>query len=163
MSATRTILLGTALGLAAGAMTLAQDGGTAPLPKIDASTQTAAPLAPQVTEASILGLGAPSDADNVTPLPEGSALVAVADDILGTRVYDANSAWVGEVSAFLPAPEAPDPRVVIDIGGFLGFGETPVEIEADDVAVAWTADGDVAFATVELTEAELELMALSQG
>ena len=86
-----------------------------------------------------------------------------ADDILGTRVYDANSAWVGEVSAFLPAPEAPEPRVVIDIGGFLGFGETPVEIEAGEITVAWTADGDVAFATVELTEAELELMARSQG
>lgn len=160
MSATRTILLGTALGLAAGAMTLAQDGGTAPLPKSDAG----APMATtQVTQASILGIGAPSDPDSVTPLPRGPALVAVADDILGTRVYDANSAWVGEVSAFLPAPEAPEPRVVIDIGGFLGFGETPVEIEAGEITVAWTADGDVAFATVELTEAELELMARSQG
>lgn len=161
MSATRTILLGTALGLAAGTMALAQAGGTALIPKNDAGPATE--VAPRVTEASILGTAAPSDADSVTPLPQGPALVSAADDILGARVYDAKSAWVGEVSAFLPAPEAPEPRVVIDIGGFLGFGETPVAVDADGISVAWTKEGDVAYAMVALTEAELEMMARAQS
>ncbi|MCB1355211.1 MAG: hypothetical protein KDK53_01485 [Maritimibacter sp.] len=154
MSATYTILLGTALGLAAGAMALAQDAATPSL------SNNAPPLA---TEASVLGIGMPADADIITPLPEGAALVAAVDDILGARVYDANSEWVGEVSAFLPAPAAPDPRVVIDIGGFLGFGQTPVAVDAEGVSVAWTKDGAVAFATVDLTEADLEMMARAQG
>ena len=156
MSATYTILLGTALGLAAGAVTLAQ-GSDVPLP---APVETAAAPA---SDMPLPGIGRPADAATQTPLPHGPALVALADDLLGTRVYDARDEWVGELSAFLPAPGAPNPDVVIDIGGFLGFGETPVAIASDHIAIAWTDAGEVAYAMVALTEAELELMAQTQG
>ncbi len=164
MSATRTILLGTALGLAAGAAAFAQTADT-PTTASDYSIEPETGNAIELPTDGALGIDIDTTAEAIveTPLPEGEALAAAADDLIGARVYDANQEWVGEVSEFLPASGTGDPRVVIDIGGFLGFGETPVAVEADDITVAWTEAGEIAHATVALTEAELEQMANSES
>lgn len=162
MSATRTILLGAALGLAAGAMTLAQDTQTPPA-TLASSAQTAEATDPPAASILIPRMDALAPNVTRTPLPQGPALVAAADDLIGARVFDSNQEWVGEVSAFRPAPSAVDPRVVIDIGGFLGFGETPVAVDADAITVAWSESGKVVYATVDATEAELETLAQNQS
>lgn len=164
MSATRTILLGTAFGLAAGAATIAQDADTSTaVTDYGVEAETSNTL--EIPEDGSMGLDRESMSNIAaeTPLPEGEELVAAADDLIGARVLDANQEWVGEVSEFVPAASSGEPRVVIDIGGFLGFGETPVEISADDITVAWTEDGDIAHTTVAMTEAELEQMAKSDS
>lgn len=163
MSATRTILLGTALGLAAGAVTFAQGSETTLPIQAEPAARAVETVDLSLPDLPLPGIGRPADAATETPLPQGRALVGVADDLIGTRVYDSTDKWVGKLSGFLPAPEAPNPDVVIDIGGFLGFGETPVAIAADLIAVAWTDAGEVAHATVALTEAELERMAQTQS
>jgi len=164
MSAVRTSLLGTALGLAAGAAALAQNADM-PTPASEYGVEAETGNTVELPVDGSLGTDMDSTAEAIveTPFPEGEDLAAAADDLIGARVYDDNQEWVGEVSEFLPASGAQDQRVVIDIGGFLGFGETPVEVEADDITVAWTETGEVAHAKVTLTEAELEQMAKSES
>ncbi|WP_417628112.1 hypothetical protein [Pararhodobacter aggregans] len=95
---------------------------------------------------------------------EGETLVDVAsvtelDTLIGARAYDSNAEWVGEISAVLPADaEGNEERFVIDVGGFLGIGEKPVALTADDLRVAVDADGDVEHVVVSRTQAELEAM-----
>ncbi|PTW99563.1 PRC-barrel domain-containing protein [Pararhodobacter aggregans] len=95
---------------------------------------------------------------------EGETLVDVAsvaelDTLIGARAYDANAEWVGEISAVLPADaEGNEERFVIDVGGFLGIGEKPVALTADDLRVAVDAEGDVEHVVVARTQAELEAM-----
>ena len=167
MTATRTIFFGAALGLAAGAAALAQDAdapATTPL-GADSGTQMEIGQNPELPLDGMMGeqMELTADTKVETALPEGDALVAAADELIGARVYDANEEWVGEVSELLPATGTEDQRVVIDIGGFLGFGETPVEIDADDITVAWTDAGEIDHARVALTEEELERMANSES
>lgn len=148
MSATRTIILGAALGLAFGAAALAQD------------TQTNDLGTDRVQEAQT---GTTPDTTDLMPLPEGEALIAAADALIGTRVYDINDEWVGEVSEVIPATGTEARQIVIDIGGFLGFGETPVAVDADVMTVAWTPTGEVDHALVDMTEAEIEQRARSDS
>lgn len=168
MSAARTILLGTALGLAVGAAALAQEAAQEVAPD-----DTATDFAPEDQPANTLEiplpgvLGLDPDAGQETtvevPFPEGEALIAAADELIGARVYDTDDVLVGEVSELMPATGDQERRVVIDIGGFLGFGETPVAVDADAMTVAWTETGEVDHARVAMSEAQLEQLARADG
>lgn len=169
MTATRTILLGAAFGLVAGAAALAQEAGTTAPAPLDGTTANTMESETGSETGSGLGLDMDLDLDitadvgTETDLPQGEALLAAADELIGARVYDANREWVGEVSELLPATGVDEQRVVIDIGGFLGFGETPVAVDAEAITIAWTEAGGIDHATVAMTEAELEQLANSES
>jgi PRC-barrel domain len=156
MSATRAIFFGVALGLAAGAtVAIAQDAETSL--ETDGATgydMTAPAEAGQDGDASI-GL----DVDLTTaPLTELSLASADPEALLGTRVYDANGDWIGEISAVLPESDAGDRSVVIDVGGFLGVGEKPVQIPFDNLSAARTDGGAIDYVVVAMTNNELEAL-----
>jgi len=116
------------------------------------------------TDASTMPMGDASATAETELTDEGETLVDVAtvaelDSLIGARAYDANAEWIGEISAVLPADaEGNEERFVIDIGGFLGIGEKPVALTAEDLRVAVDAEGDVEHVVVSRTEAELEAM-----
>jgi len=120
-----------------GAVSAEADGSLSPL---GADTSTAA-----ATEDGVLLNGIHS--------------LASTEDLVGVNVYDANDERVGEISAVIPADaENAEERVVIGMGGFLGFGQTPVAIPASSLQVAMDVDGEIERVVTTHTQAELAAM-----
>lgn len=84
-----------------------------------------------------------------------------ADDLTGTRVYDAAGEWIGEVSELHLDTEGKIDAAIVDVGGFLGLGEKPVELALDDLDIMRTG-GDLRVA-LSLTEEELEALPTWEG
>lgn len=75
-----------------------------------------------------------------------------AEQLEGARVYDANNNWIGEVSAVRTG------SAIIDVGGFLGIGEKPVEIDFAQLDILQEEGSDDIRVFTKVTEAELEAM-----
>lgn len=84
---------------------------------------------------------------------------AVAHGALsGVRVYDVAGAWVGEVNRVITPPNTPTPAAIIEIGGFLGVGETKVLIPLDDLILRQAAQGDGLRIYVNKSDADLKAL-----
>lgn len=81
-----------------------------------------------------------------------------ADDLTGARVYDSNDEWIGEVEQLLLADTGEIEGAVIDVGGFLGLGEKPVELAMDELDVLQERDGGTVRVFVAMTKDQLESM-----
>lgn len=78
--------------------------------------------------------------------------------LTGAPVYDASDEWIGEVSELIIDTEGTITDAVIDVGGFLGIGEKPVELNMDDVDIL-RADGSTDLRIyVAMTKEELEAL-----
>lgn len=87
------------------------------------------------------------------------ASLASSEDLVGTRAYDTNDEWVGEISAVIPADtEGGEERFVIDVGGFLGIGEKPVALGSESLQVSVDEDGDIDHVVIDHSMEELEAM-----
>jgi hypothetical protein len=65
-----------------------------------------------------------------------------AEDIVGTTVYGANDANVGEIGDVVLTQDGKVDAVVIDVGGFLGVGEKQVAIGMDKLSFMTDKDGN---------------------
>lgn len=196
MSATHTLLLGVALGIASGAsVAIAQDtssstelegdlGVEAGDSAIDGDVDAGVTMETESdADAGVEGestdpvLNAPSadvDVDatgedtiaedtDVISAPDGSITVALStitetDQLVGIRVFDANNEWIGEVNAVMQGDSGLGESLVVDVGGFLGIGEKPVQVEADAIGVVLTDSGAIDFVIVAKTKTQLEAM-----
>ncbi len=79
------------------------------------------------------------------------------EEVLGARVYGSNDEWIGDLSEFNLADDGTIEGVIIDVGGFLGIGEKPVQMSLDQVTLRRYA-GDEIRAYVNATEADFEAM-----
>ncbi len=79
-------------------------------------------------------------------------------DLIGQRVYGPNEEDVGEVSAVVLDAEGKITGAVVDVGGFLGMGEKPVALSADQLMLVADADGDGHHLRVNATQAQLEAL-----
>lgn len=86
-----------------------------------------------------------------------------ADELTGTRAYDSNDEWIGEVSEILLSEDGTIKSVVVDVGGFLGIGEKPVELSMDDIDILRAEDGSETRVYVSMSESELEAMPDYEG
>lgn len=144
---------------------------------MDEGTETAEevdPMQPIDGEASTT-----AEADAMTPLGETEAdtdmamddesveaegqLTSIAsltdtEELVGARAYDANEEWIGEISAVIPADGDVEEQYIIDVGGFLGIGEKPVAMTAEDLQVQVDAEGDVEHVVVGHSMTEIEAM-----
>ncbi|MDG4650500.1 PRC-barrel domain-containing protein [Roseibacterium sp. SDUM158017] len=84
------------------------------------------------------------------------------EDVLGAPVYGRNDEWIGDLSEFNLASDGTIESVIIDVGGFLGLGEKPVEMSLDQVTLRRYA-GDEIRAYVDATEADLDAMPEWEG
>jgi hypothetical protein len=178
MSATHAIFFGFALGLTAGstvAIAVAQDATVQNETSFSVEAGTDAGLALGVetdAEVDVTATGETGADDNMTDPAAADAGAAAASDIVadvaldaglvGARVHDANDDWIGEISAVLASEVGTEASVVIDVGGFLGFGEKSVIVALDKISVKKDADGEIEYVTVAMTEAELQAMPEAQ-
>ena len=80
------------------------------------------------------------------------------EDLTGARVYDANDEWIGDLSELLLTDDGQISGAVIDVGGFLGLGEKPVELSMDDLDILREQNGTNLLVYVPMTKEELEAM-----
>ena len=65
-----------------------------------------------------------------------------AEELVGTTVYGANDANVGEIGDVLVTQDGKADAVIIDVGGFLGMGEKEVAVGMDKLAFMTDANGN---------------------
>ncbi|BCH30370.1 hypothetical protein MesoLjLc_23000 [Mesorhizobium sp. L-8-10] len=63
-------------------------------------------------------------------------------DLVGTTVYGAEDANVGEIGDVVLTQNGKVDAVIVDVGGFLGVGEKPVAIGMDNLVFMTDADGN---------------------
>lgn len=80
------------------------------------------------------------------------------DQLRGVRVYGPNDEDLGEISDIVLTDAGAPARVIIDVGGFLGIGEKPVEIEMARLQIMQATAGGRYRAYLQMTQEELESM-----
>ena len=65
-----------------------------------------------------------------------------AEDMVGTTVYGANDANVGEIGDVILTADGKVDAYIIDVGGFLGIGEKEVAVGMDNLAFMTDKDGN---------------------
>lgn len=80
----------------------------------------------------------------------------VVGDLNGAPAYDANDKRIGEVSDLLMADDGKIQAAIVDVGGFLGIGKKPVQLELSKLDILRTEDGSDIRVYISMTEEELE-------
>lgn len=86
-----------------------------------------------------------------------------AERLTGAAAYDANDERIGEVSEILLNDGGEVESVVVDVGGFLGIGEKPVELTLSEIDILRAEDGSDIRVYISMTESELESMPDYEG
>jgi hypothetical protein len=81
-----------------------------------------------------------------------------ADNLIGTTVYGADDAKVGEIGDVVLSSDNGIDAVVVDVGGFLGVGEKPVAIGMEKLKFMADKDGNQYLYT-NFTKEQLEAQA----
>ena len=80
-----------------------------------------------------------------------------SDQLIGMAAFGQNNNWIGEISQVTFAEGGKIDQVILDIGGFLGLGETQVAVPLDMIELR-RLGGDDLRAYVSATEEELQEM-----
>ncbi|WP_029059253.1 PRC-barrel domain-containing protein [Stappia stellulata] len=96
-----------------------------------------------------------SDSDWTAERTEIDTATVSTDALVGASVYTAADTDIGEVSEVLLGQDGQVEAVVIDVGGFLGFGEKPVAVSYDSLRM-YEGDGGGLLITASFTEEELD-------
>src|SRR5690606_21207359 len=64
-----------------------------------------------------------------------------AEDMIGTTVYGADDARVGEIGDVIMSTDGKVDAYVLDVGGFLGIGEKEVAVGGDNLAFMQDTSG----------------------
>ena len=97
-------------------------------------------------------------AHDETALTAEEVAVLTTEDLTGARVHDAEGEWIGEISQLVLTEDGRIDAAIVDVGGFLGLGEKPVELSMDQLTINRMEDGDTFRVSVPMTEAELEAL-----
>lgn len=81
-----------------------------------------------------------------------------ADMLKGATAYDATDANVGEVADLILATDGSVEGIIIDVGGFLGMGEKPVQLTLDQIEILRDEAGSDVRVYVTQTKEQLEAM-----
>ncbi len=112
----------------------ASDGAAAPAP------MAATPAEPKAgAEATDDTETAAIDRSTLTEMPADKIS---ADNLIGTTVYGANDAKVGEIGDVVLSTDNKVDAVVVDVGGFLGIGSKPVAVGIDNLKFMSDKDGN---------------------
>ena len=79
------------------------------------------------------------DRSTLTEIPNGDIR---AEEMVGTTVYGANDANVGEIGDVILTADGKVDAYIIDVGGFLGIGEKEVAVGSDNLAFMTDKDGN---------------------
>ncbi|WP_424982581.1 PRC-barrel domain-containing protein [Maritalea sp. S77] len=79
------------------------------------------------------------DADGMETIANGELS---AEELIGTRVYGPDREDVGEISDVLMTQDGQVTAYIVDVGGFLGLGEKPVALSANELKIYTDANGE---------------------
>ena len=79
------------------------------------------------------------------------------EELLGSRVYSTDDEWVGDLSELILSDDGQIQGAIIDVGGFLGIGEKPVQLSMEQVELRGT-DAENFRVYVSATQDELDNM-----
>jgi predicted outer membrane protein/sporulation protein YlmC with PRC-barrel domain len=110
----------------------------------------------QSMETASESAGQPQSPDQTGSIDGRQALNGIsAKELIGTSVVGGNNETVGDVGDVLLAEDTGEVEaIIVDVGGFLGIGEKPVEIKVADLNVQRTDNGDLSL-RINATEDEL--------
>lgn len=112
----------------------ASDGAAAPAP------MAAAPAEPKAdAEAADKTETAAVDRSTLTEMPADKIS---ADNLIGTNVYGADDADIGEISDVVLSADNKVDAVIMDVGGFLGIGSKSVAVGMDNLKFMSDKDGN---------------------
>ncbi|MCX7303842.1 MAG: PRC-barrel domain-containing protein [Hyphomicrobiales bacterium] len=111
--------------------------GQEPMDQAAQNTAPANPVAP--TAATDTTTTAAIDRSTLKEMP---AAEMRAEDLVGTTVYGADDANVGEIGDVLLTADGKIDAYLVDVGGFLGIGEKEVAIGSDNLAFMADKDGN---------------------
>lgn len=86
-----------------------------------------------------------------------------AETLTGAAAYDSNDKWIGEVSDILLNDDGQVKAVIVDVGGFLGIGEKPVELELSELDILRADDGSDIRVYISMTQDQLKGKNAYQG
>lgn len=86
-----------------------------------------------------------------------------SENLTGAPAYDSNDERIGEVSEILLSENGEVQSVIVDVGGFLGIGEKPVELELSQIDILRTDAGGDIRVYIAMTEEELDAMPDYEG
>lgn len=84
-----------------------------------------------------------------------NAATVSTDLLIGSEVYTSQDTNIGEVSQVLIGEDGQAQAVVVEVGGFLGFGEKPVAVAYSDLMMFETETGGL-LVTAPFTKEQLE-------
>jgi sporulation protein YlmC with PRC-barrel domain len=108
-------------------------------PATDKMAQNPAPADPAAPAATDATKTAAIDKSTLTKLP---ATDIRAEEMVGTTVYGADDANVGEIGDVVLTADGKVDAYIIDVGGFLGVGEKEVAVGSDNLAFMTDKDGN---------------------
>jgi len=114
----------------------ATDAAAAPVAPAD-NPMAAAPA--DTTTATDTTQTAAIDRSTLTEMPVGEIR---SEDLVGTTVYGADDANVGEIGDVVLSSDGKTDAVIIDVGGFLGMGEKEVAVGMDKLSFMTDKDGN---------------------
>lgn len=79
-----------------------------------------------------------------------------AERLTGAPAYGIKDDWIGEVSDLVMSDSGDISHAIIDVGGFLGIGETPVKLELSQVTVLQEVEGDALRVYVPMSSDKLK-------
>jgi sporulation protein YlmC with PRC-barrel domain len=104
----------------------------APAAPADDTTAQAPAAEPDTTKTAAI------DKSTLTEMPAGDIR---AEELVGTTVYGANDADLGEIGDVVLTQDGKVDAVIIDVGGFLGVGEKEVAVGMDNLQFMTDKDG----------------------
>ena len=110
----------------------------APADQMAQETTPAVPAAPDASGTDTTKTGA-IDRSTLTEMPAGEIR---AEEMVGTTVYGADDANVGEIGDVVLTSDGKVDAYIIDVGGFLGVGEKEVAVSGDKLTFMTDKDGN---------------------
>ncbi len=137
---------------------------TAPVYEWEDMTSADAPM-PEMAEV-------PAEAERMEALTAGQDVTATdaapvaqitASELTGVEVYDSEGEWVGEVDSVVLSEDGAVAAAVVDVGGFLGIGEKPVELSLDQIEVVRVDGQDNLRVVVSMSRDQLGALPTYEG
>jgi sporulation protein YlmC with PRC-barrel domain len=127
----------------------------APQPAAPVATQPAAPVAPQPAAPARPRVGIAQPAEGFATVDWSTLSV---DQLRQAEVYDVNNERVSGISDIIFNAEGNVEAVLIDVGGFLGFGQRSVAISMDQLEIQGKEDLSDLRVYLGITEQQLEAL-----
>ncbi|MDD9743718.1 MULTISPECIES: PRC-barrel domain-containing protein [Marinovum] len=86
-----------------------------------------------------------------------------SENLTGAPAYDSTDDHIGEVSEIILSDSGEVSSVIVDVGGFLGIGEKPVQLELSQIDILRTEGGGDIRVYISMTEEELKAMPDYEG